>query len=205
MRQRRKARGDAAADSAGPAAKTPPSPKALAVRMLARREYSRAELTQRLAHKGIAARRIERALDELAAAGYLSDARYANAVVAQRSGRYGKRAIVHALREKGIAAADAQAAHGAAGRRGRSRRRDGAVAATLRHARPPTSAKRRARCASCLSRGYGLSVALRVLRAAGVAGGRFVALRFGRLSRRRAQCIARQGTEIGLKSKLLIP
>jgi regulatory protein len=60
--------------------------------MLARREYSRAELAQRLLRKGIARDDIERALDELAAAGYLSDARYANAVVAQRSGRYGKRA-----------------------------------------------------------------------------------------------------------------
>ena len=62
------------------------SPKTLAVRWLARRDYSRAELTQRLRRRGIAEAEIERALDELAAAGYLSDARYAQAVVAQRNG-----------------------------------------------------------------------------------------------------------------------
>ena len=106
MRPRRAARGVSAADLARTTAKPPTSPKVLAVRMLARREYSRAELTQRLAHKGIPRDDIERTLDELAAGGYLSDARYAQAVVAQRSGRYGKRAIASVLREKGIAAPD---------------------------------------------------------------------------------------------------
>ena len=47
--------------------------------------------------RGLTDEAIERALDELTAAGYLSDARYAQAVVAQRKGRFGKRAIVHTL------------------------------------------------------------------------------------------------------------
>jgi regulatory protein len=75
----------------------------LAVRWLARRDLSRTELSQRLQRRGIEEPEIERALDELAALGYLSDARYASAVVAHRKGRYGKRAIVHALAARGIA------------------------------------------------------------------------------------------------------
>ena len=121
----------------------------LAVRWLARREYSRAELTQRLLRRGIAADEVERALDDLAAAGYLSDARYAHAVVAQRVGRFGKRAIVHALKERGIAAADVAGRARAAGGNGRVGGRAGVVAATLRRTRPPTIARRRARSVFC--------------------------------------------------------
>ncbi len=166
MRQRRMARGDAAAQSASPAAKPPPSAKVLAVRMLARREYSRAELTQRLARKGIARDAIERALDELAAAGYLSDARYANAMVAQRSGRYGKHAIAHALREKGIDAADAEAAM--APLTGTDEVADATALWQQRFGTAPANQREKARQVRfLLSRGYGLSVALRILRAAG--------------------------------------
>jgi regulatory protein len=166
MRQRRKARGDAVTDSAGAAAKPPPSAKVMAVRMLARREYSRAELAQRLAHKGIARDAVERALDELKAAGYLSDARYANAMVAQRSGRYGKRAIAHALREKGIEAADAQAAM--APLTGVDEVADATALWQQRFGTAPANQREKARQVRfLLSRGYGLSVALRVLRAAG--------------------------------------
>ena len=75
MRPRGTARGNSAAPFGKPAAKPPPSAKVLAVRMLARREYSRAELSQRLVRKGIPRDDIERALDELNAGGYLCDAR----------------------------------------------------------------------------------------------------------------------------------
>jgi regulatory protein len=148
------------------AGKAPVSPKVLAVRMLARREYSRAELSQRLVRKGIARDDVERALDELAAAGYLSDVRYANAVVAQRSGRYGKRAIAYALREKGIAAPEALAAMAPlaetdelADARALWQQRFGAV--------PADDREKARQVRFLLARGYGLSVALRVLRAAG--------------------------------------
>jgi regulatory protein len=165
MRQRRAAPGGAT-DSAKPAAKPPVSAKVLAVRMLARREYSRAELAQRLARKGIARDDAERALDELTAGGYLSDARYANAMVAQRSGRYGKRAIAHALREKGIDAADAQAAM--APLSGADEVADATALWQQRFGTAPANQREKARQVRfLLSRGYGLSVALRVLRAAG--------------------------------------
>jgi regulatory protein len=167
VRSRRAARSGTAAASAKPATKAPASPKVLAVRMLARREYSRAELTQRLAHKGISRDDIERALDELAAGGYLSDARYAQAVVAQRSGRYGKRAIAHVLREKGIAAPDAQTAMAALA--ATDEIADASALWQQRFGAAPANQREKARQVRfLLSRGYGLSVALRVLRAAGV-------------------------------------
>lgn len=142
------------------------APQVLAVRWLARREYSRSDLTQRLRRRGIAAEEIERALDELAAAGYLSDARYAQAVVAQRVGRFGQRAIAHALRERGIAAAEARTALAPlaatdelADAQALWRRRFGAA---------PANDREKARQVRYLqARGYSLSTALRVLRAAG--------------------------------------
>jgi regulatory protein len=148
------------------AAKPPVPAKVLAVRMLARRDYSRAELSQRLARRGIAREDIERALDELAAAGYLSDARYAQALVAQRSGRYGKRAIAHALREKGIDAPDAQAAMAPLATTDEAA--DAMALWQQRFGVAPSNQREKAQQVRfLLSRGYGLSVALRVLRAAG--------------------------------------
>jgi len=63
-----------------------PSIKAIAVRLLARREYGRAELGARLRARGAAADEVERTLEDLAALGYLSDARFAEALVRSRSG-----------------------------------------------------------------------------------------------------------------------
>jgi len=138
----------------------------VAVRYLARRDYSRAELAQRLAHRGIAVEAIDAALDQLTAAGYLSDERYAASVVAQRSGRYGKRAIAYALKEKGVtadAAAAALAPLAAAD--------EFADAMALWHQRfgtPPANDREKARQVRFLqARGYPLSVVLKVLRAAG--------------------------------------
>lgn len=153
-------------DELAVAAKSPATPKALAVRWLARREYSRAELAQRLRHRGIAAADVERALDELAAAGYLSDARYAMALVAQRAGRYGKRAIVHALKERGIDAENAAAALAPLAET--DELADAQSLWQQRFGEPPANNREQARQVRFLqARGYSLSVALRVLRAAG--------------------------------------
>jgi regulatory protein len=147
-------------------AATPVAPKVLAVRWLARREYSRAELTQRLLRRGIPADDIERALDELAAAGYLSDSRYAQSVVAHRIGRFGKRAIVHALKERGIGAADAQAALAPLAET--DELADAQALWQQRFGTAPANDREKARQVRYLqARGYGLSTALRVLRAAG--------------------------------------
>ncbi|MCC7218800.1 MAG: regulatory protein RecX [Burkholderiales bacterium] len=160
MRQRRAPR-DEGAGTEG-AVKPAVSPKALAVRWLARREYSRAELAERLRRRGATADDVERALDELAAAGYLSDARYAQAVVAQRAGRYGRRAIAHALKERGIAAADADVA--LAPLAGTDELADARALWQRRFGTAPADDRERARQVRFLqSRGYGLSVALSVV------------------------------------------
>lgn len=160
MRERRPARGGDAA-----ASRTPVSPKAMAVRWLARREYSRAELSQRLRQKGVEPADIERALDELAAAGYLSDARYAQAVVAQRVGRYGRRAIIHALKERGIGAEDAAGA--LAPLAGTDEYAEAQALWRQRFGTAPANERDKARQVRFLqARGYSLSVALRVMRAA---------------------------------------
>jgi len=161
VRQRRPPRSD------GTAAAAPLVPaKVQAVRMLARREYSRAEIAQRLQQRGVSRDDVERALDELQAAGYLSDARYAQAVVTQKAGRYGKRAIAHALREKGIAAPEALAA--LAPLAAADEFTDAQALWQRRFGTAPANERDKARQVRfLLSRGYGLSVALRVLRAAG--------------------------------------
>jgi regulatory protein len=73
-----------------------------ALRLLARREYARAELAARLARQGSDAADVAAVLDALERDGYLSDARFAQALVSQKAGRYGRRAIAYALRERGV-------------------------------------------------------------------------------------------------------
>ncbi len=163
MRQRRIPHADARVGS-----KPATSPKVVAIRLLARRDYSRAELTQRLERRGVARADIDSVLDDLAAAGYLSDTRYADAVVAQKSGRYGKRAIIHALKEKGIGADDAAEAI-----KPLSAHDEVEDAVTLWRRRfgvVPANQREKARQVRfLLARGYGLATALRVLRMAGAA------------------------------------
>ncbi len=72
-----------------------------AVNLLARREHSRAELARKLAPYGEAAE-IAALLDDLERRGQLSDARYTEALLHARSGKYGSRRLVHELREKGV-------------------------------------------------------------------------------------------------------
>ena len=136
--------------------------------MLARREYPRAELRARLLARGIDAGEVDAALDELARRGLVSDARYAEAVVSQKAGRYGRRAIAHALKEKGVDASAASEALGALD--GRDEVDEALALWRRRFGTPPTDRNDKARHVRfLLSRGYSMSVALKVLRAAGAA------------------------------------
>ena len=73
--------------------------KEKALRLLARREYSKFELKSRLrGEEGI-----DEVLAELEAEGWLSDARYVDQLVNARLGRYGREHVLHELRSKGIA------------------------------------------------------------------------------------------------------
>jgi len=138
----------------------------MAVRYLARRDYSRAELTQRLTRRGIEPEAIAQALDALTAAGLLSDTRYAVSVVAQRAGRYGKRAIAYALKERGVDATAAEAA--LAPLAGVDEFDDALALWQQRFGVTPANNREKARHVRFLqSRGYALSVVLKVLRKAG--------------------------------------
>jgi regulatory protein len=88
--------------------------KARAVALLARREYSRAELRDKLASANLEPTTgeadVDAVLDELAALGYLSDARFATAMVQKKSGGYSRRSIGATLKARGVSgdvAADA--------------------------------------------------------------------------------------------------
>jgi len=80
----------------------PVSLKAQAVRLLARREYARADLEQRLVAKGAARDEVVAVLDELSSQGLLSNERFAHALVAQKSGSYSRRSIRGELKRKGV-------------------------------------------------------------------------------------------------------
>lgn len=95
------------ADDGARSRKRPAKPlKAQAIALLARREYSRAELRGKLIAGGdrntIEAEEVDAVLDDLAALGYLSDARYAKALVRQKRGGYSKRAIGATLKARGV-------------------------------------------------------------------------------------------------------
>jgi regulatory protein len=130
--------------------------------MLARREYSRVELRDRLLATGAERDECEAVLDELAALGLLSDARFAQAVVRQKEGGYSRRAIAETLKQKGVAT---DAAHAALADHPVD---DAAALVALwrrRFGRAPAGEREKARQVRFLqSRGFGLSSILRLLR-----------------------------------------
>ena len=76
--------------------------RATALRLLARRDYPRAALEQRLIAGGADRSDVADVLDDLERRGYLSDARFAQMLVAQKADRFGKRAIAHALHARRV-------------------------------------------------------------------------------------------------------
>ena len=80
----------------------PVSLKAQAVRLLARREYARDDLEQRLIAKGASRDEVAAVLDDLSSQGLLSNERFAHALVAQKSGSYSRRSIRGELKRKGV-------------------------------------------------------------------------------------------------------
>jgi regulatory protein len=83
-------------------AKTEPSLRARAMRFLARREHSRAELQRKLAPVAVEGEDVEALLDELAHKGWLSDARYAELAVRSKARRFGALKVAYQLRAKGV-------------------------------------------------------------------------------------------------------
>jgi regulatory protein len=84
------------------------SVKGRALRYLAQREHSRSELARKLARtvedteSASAVAQIESALDQLAAAGLLSDQRTAESVLSSQGKRFGSRRLKQVLQGKGL-------------------------------------------------------------------------------------------------------
>ena len=136
--------------------------RAQAIRLLARREYARAELLQKLLAKGADTNAARELLDELSAQGYLSDARYAQATVAHHSRAFGRRRIAATLQAKGVARADIETALAAA-----AIDEDATLRALWqrRFGRAPVDERDKARQVRFLqARGFALSAILRLLR-----------------------------------------
>lgn len=76
--------------------------KARALRALARREYSRAELERRLAPHAASAAEVQQLLDRLVEAGLLSNERFAESLVHRRAGVRGAAVIRHELQAHGL-------------------------------------------------------------------------------------------------------
>ncbi len=148
--------------------KPPPSARVTALRMLARRELSRTELGERLRQRGIAPEAIAHTLDDFERLGYLSDARYADGVVAQRAGRLGKHAIARDLRHRGIPAPIAKEALAAV--EARDEVADATALWSRRFGRVPRDDRDKGRQLRFLiARGYSVAIAFKVLRTAGAA------------------------------------
>jgi regulatory protein len=144
--------------------KPPGSVRTAAIRLLARREYARAELAARLLQRGANPDDVTQALDELERLGYLSDARYARMLVTQRAGRYGKRAIAQALAQRGVATGAAREALDELATS--DELADATALWQRRFGAPPVDDRERAKQVRFLmARGYGLSLALKVVRA----------------------------------------
>ena len=73
-----------------------------ALKFLARRDHSRAELKAKLAPQAESSEQLEALLDALQAQRLLSDQRYASQRVAARAGRYGNARLKQELRASGV-------------------------------------------------------------------------------------------------------
>ncbi len=80
-----------------------PSLTGRALRLLSQREHSRAELERKLAKYEEQAGTLTRALDELAAKDFISEARLVESVLHQRAPRFGAQRVRQELQAKGVA------------------------------------------------------------------------------------------------------
>ena len=81
-----------------------PSVKARAVSLLAQREYSRQELTDKLTAAQASPEEVEQALAQLEAKGLVDDARVVETLVNRRSGKLGASRLRQELQAKGVCA-----------------------------------------------------------------------------------------------------
>jgi regulatory protein len=138
--------------------------RARALRLLARREHSRAELGRKLAPHVEEGVDLDALLDDFTKRGWLSEARFIEQTVRAKSSRYGPLKIAHHLREKGIDEAGVACALEQA----KASESDAiATAWRSRFGRLPVDAAERARQVRFLQgRGFSLESVLRFLKEA---------------------------------------
>ncbi len=145
--------------------------KGRALRHLAAREHSRAELARKLAPhlcEGDDPGTLERLLDELTAKGFISEARVAESVLHRRAGRLGAARVLHELRAKGLPEElIADAAHQL---RDTEQVRAHEVWCRKFGAPPQDAAERARQLRFLAARGFGGDVARRVIDESGKAG-----------------------------------
>lgn len=142
-----------------------PSLKARALRLLARREYSRAELERKLAVHASEPGALAQALDELSALGFISEERVAASLLHRRAPRLGAARVLQEMKAKGLGAA--ALADAAAQLRETELERARAVW-QKKFGAPAASLAERAKQARFLaSRGFSGDVVRRVLQAGG--------------------------------------
>ncbi|MGE5465602.1 MAG: recombination regulator RecX [Methanocella sp.] len=148
-----------------PPDKQKPSLRVQALKLLSRREYSRAELKARLDSEDTDPEELETLLEDFSRRGWISETRVVEQVTHARRSRYGSRRIQQELESKGVPGeliADAMQSlkeTDLAAARGVWQRKFG---------RAPENANERARQVRFLqSRGFPLDLALRVVREAG--------------------------------------
>jgi regulatory protein len=144
-----------------------PSLKGRALRYLAQREHSRAELARKLQRHTEGGEGIDAALDELAAHGLQSDERAATSVLNSQAPRSGERRLKQTLQAKGLA--PELVAHSLAQVRGSEFERALALWQRRFGTVPQDAAERARQMRFLQSRGFGFELVARVLRTAGMA------------------------------------
>ena len=143
-------------------ASSAPSLKSRALRLLGQREHSRSELERKLAKYEEEPGTLARALDELAAKDFISEARVVQSVLHQRASRHGAARVRQELLHKGIAPeAVAEAMAALAG----SELQRAREVWQQRFGTPPQDAAERAKqMRFMLARGFAAGVVAKVLR-----------------------------------------
>jgi regulatory protein len=133
-----------------------------ALRLLARREYSRVELERKLAPHVADPAEVVSLIAEFERRGWLSEGRVVEQVVASRRRRYGAARIAHELREKGIGEDAVRAA--VAGLRETEIDRAREVWRGKFGKLPQSTAERARQVRFLQSRGFSIETAMHVLR-----------------------------------------
>jgi len=139
-----------------------PSLKGRALRLLSQREHSRAELERKLARHEDEPGALARALDELAAKDFISEARVVQSVLHQRAPRMGAARVKQELAHKGIA--PEAIAEAVASLRGTELARAREVWRRRFDAPPADAAERARHVRFLLARGFAGAVVARVVK-----------------------------------------